>query len=176
MSPSSKRLAVRTVSGVLVRALPLLLLVVIVVFYTVEPFQIAHELPSALIAIAIGLFLLVATLFAAIRLSLQVGASNAESWVSCANAPHRDQPAASVGSRCGRRRPHTPSMSRKEWLNVGLVVMASEAVLVLLVGAAMFVFLVALGLVTVPIELARLGSASGPTCCSRSTRSGCASG
>jgi len=145
----------RTVSGVLVRALPLLLLVVIVVFYTVEPFQIAHELPSALIAIAIGLFLLVATMFAAIRVPRQVEElSNAESW-DVLHERVTATPAAALWSALPRRRPPPPSLSRKEWLNVGLVVMASEAVLVLLVGAAMFVFLVALGLVTVPVELAR---------------------
>jgi hypothetical protein len=45
-------------------------------------------------------------------------------------------------------------MSKKEWLNVGLVVMASEAILVLLVGTAMFAFLVVLGVLTVPTDLA----------------------
>jgi len=141
--------------SVLVRALPLLLLVVIVVFYTVEPFQIAHSLPSALIVIAICLFLLVATLFAAIRVPRQVEElSNAESW-DVLHERVTATPATALWSALPRRRPPPPSLSRKEWLNVGLVVMASEAVLVLLVGAAMFAFLVALGVVTVPIELAR---------------------
>jgi hypothetical protein len=47
-----------------------------------------------------------------------------------------------------------PALSRREWINVGLVVLASEGILVALVGVAMFGFLVLLGLLTVPVDLA----------------------
>jgi len=133
---------VRSISGVLVRALPLLLLVVIVVFYATEPAQIAHALTWPLIGVAVGFFLLVATLFAAIRVPGQVGElAHAESW-----SVLRERTAST---------PEPPSLSRKEWLNVGLVVMATETILVLLVGAAMFGFLVILGTLTVPFDLMR---------------------
>lgn len=144
-----------SVSGVLVRALPLLLLVVIVVFYTVEPFQIAHELPPELIGIAIAFFLALATAFAAIRVPRQVGElSDGESWAAI-RARAGTSPAAPLCRHLPARPPSPPQLSKKEWLNVGLVVMASEGLLVLLVGAAMFGFLVALGVLTVPTELAR---------------------
>jgi hypothetical protein len=154
--------SLRSVSGVLVRALPLLLLVVIVVFYTVEPFQIGHELPWPLVALAVVFFLLVATLFAAIRVPRQVGAlSDGDAWAAL-RARAGATPAAPLGSRLPARPAPPPPLSRREWLNVGLVVMVTEAVLVLLVGLAMFVFLVALGVLTVPLELTRTWLGSEP--------------
>jgi hypothetical protein len=145
----------RAVSGVLVRALPLLLLVVIVVFYTVEPFQIGHALPWPLVALAVVFFLLVATLFAAIRVPRQVGAlSDGDAW-SELRTRAGTTPAAPLSRRLPARPAAAPGLSRREWLNVGLVVMVTEAVLVLLVGLAMFGFLVALGVLTVPLDLTR---------------------
>lgn len=145
----------KAVSGVLVRALPLLLLVVIVVFYTVEPFQIGHELPWPLLLFAVVFFLLVATLFAAIRVPRQVGAlSDGDGWPELRGRAGAT-PAAPLCRELPARPPKPPGLSRREWLNVGLVVMVNEAVLVLLVGLAMFVFLVALGVITVPLDLTR---------------------
>ncbi|MEX0663983.1 MAG: hypothetical protein WD598_04335 [Acidimicrobiia bacterium] len=145
-----------SVSAVLMRALPLLLLVVIVVFYTVEPFQIAHELPTELIGVAVAFFLVLATGFAAIRVPRQVGElSDGESWQAI-RARAGKTPAAPLRRSLPARPASPPRLTRKEWLNVGLVVMASEAILVLIVGAAMFGFLVVLGVLTVPTELARV--------------------
>ncbi len=145
----------RSVSGVLVRALPLLLLVVIVVFYTTEPFQIGHELTWPLIMVAIAFFLLGATLFAAIRVPRQVGAlSDGDTWAT-RRSRVGDTPASGLCDELPARPPEPPGLSKREWANVGMVVMASEAILVLLVGFAMFGFLVALGILTVPLDLQR---------------------
>jgi hypothetical protein len=142
---------VLSVSALLVRALPLLLLVVIVVFYTAEPYQFAHELPWPLLALALVLFVLVGVAFAIVRIPRQVGElSQHESW-SQLRARARTTPAAGIQAT----KPATvPELSRKEWINVGLVVLASEGILVALVGIAMFGFLVVLGMLTVPVDLA----------------------
>lgn len=146
---------IRAVSGLIVRALPLLLLVVIVVFYTVEPFQIARELPWPLIGLAVGLFFLVGLLFAVIRVPRQVDElSEHESWPTL-RARAKQTPAAPLLASIGPRPPAVPRLSRKEWMNVGLVVLASEAILIVLVGSAMFAFLVVLGVLTIPADLAR---------------------
>jgi hypothetical protein len=142
------------VSGVLVRALPLLLLVVIVVFYTVEPFQIAHEVPTELIGVSIGFFLLLATAFAAIQVPRVVAElSDDETWAEIRSRAMAT-PAAPLARAIPSRPKSVPGLSKREWVNVGLVVLASEGMLVLLVGAAMFSFLVVLGLLTVPTHLA----------------------
>jgi hypothetical protein len=151
-----------SVSAVLMRALPLLLLVVIVVFYTVEPFQIAHELPPELIGVAIGFFLVLATGFAAIRVPRQVGElSEGESWREI-RARAEATPAGPLCRALPAKPSDPPALSKREWLNVGLVVMASEAVLVFLVGMAMFGFLVVLGVLTVPTHLAHVWIGEAP--------------
>jgi hypothetical protein len=143
-------------SGVLVRALPLLLLVVIVVFYTVEPFQIAHEVPTELIGVSIAFFLTLATAFAVIQVPDVVRElSDDESWAEI-RARVKATPASPLVGGMPSRPRSTPNLSRKEWVNIGLVVMASEGLLVVLVGLSMFSFLVVLGLLTVPIHLATI--------------------
>jgi hypothetical protein len=141
---------IRSVSGVLTRALPILLLVVIVVFYTQEPFQIAHKLPWELIGLAIGIFFVVGVAFAVIRIPRQVGAlADFESW-STLRSRAGGTPAAALVRSLPARPDDPPELSKKEWLNVGLVVLATEGILILVVGAAMFGFLVVLGVVTLP--------------------------
>jgi hypothetical protein len=143
-------------SGVLVRALPLLLLVVIVVFYTVEPFQIAHEVPTELIGVSIGFFLLLATAFSITQVPRVVSElADDESWPEIKRRV-RATDAAALANHMPARAGVTANLSRREWINIGLVVMASEGVLVLLVAAAMFSFLVVLGLLTVPTSLATI--------------------
>jgi hypothetical protein len=151
-----------SVSAVLMRALPLLLLVVIVVFYTTEPFQIAHEVPAELVGVAIAFFLALAASFAAIRVPRQVGElSDGESWTEIKQRAG-GTPAAPLCRSLPARPSSPPRLTRKEWLNVGLVVMASEAILVLTVGISMFAFLVILGVLTVPTDLARVWIAAEP--------------
>jgi hypothetical protein len=140
-----------SVSALLVRALPLLLLVVIIVFYTAEPYQFAHELPWPLLALALLLFGVVGVAFAIVRIPRQVGElSQHESWTQLRNRARTTPAAALRVSKAAT----VPALSRREWINVGLVVLASEGILVALVGVAMFGFLVLLGLLTVPVDLA----------------------
>jgi hypothetical protein len=144
---------IRAVSGVLTRALPILLLVVIVVFYTQEPFQIAHKLPWALIGLGIGVFFVVGVSFAVIRIPRQVGElADFESWATLRSRATQT-PAAALVRGMPARPSAPPKLSRKEWLNVGLVVLATEGILIVLVGLAMFAFLVVLGVITVPGSL-----------------------
>lgn len=140
-----------SVSALLVRALPLLLLVVIIVFYTAEPYEFAHSLPWPLLGLALLLFALVGLAFAVVRIPRQVGElSEHETW-SLLRTRANGTPAAALRAN---KPAAVPELSRKEWINVGLVVLASEAILVVLVGLAMFGFLVVLGMLTVPVELA----------------------
>lgn len=139
-----------TVSAILVRALPLLLLIVIVVFATVEPWQIADDLRWPVLLVASVVLFATGVLFAIIRVPQQVGElSHFESWDGV-----RDRvgstPAAALCDELPASPEPAPRLSRKEWGNVGLVVLVSEAVLVATVVAGMFVFLVVIGTLTIP--------------------------
>jgi len=142
---------VLSVSALLVRALPLSLLVVIIVFYTAEPYQFAHELPWPLLGLALLLFGSVATAFAIVRVPRQVGElSQGETWSTLRGRAK----ATPAGALSASKPASIPRITHREWTNIGLVVLTGEAILVLLVGASMFGFLVLLGTLTVPVELA----------------------
>lgn len=137
-----------SVVGVLVRALPLLLLVVIVVFVNTEAWQVASDLRWPALAIVVGLFFVLGTLFAVIRVPRQVGELVQEPW-DVVRARVDGTPAQDLRAFMPARPPDPPELSKKEWGNVGLVVLASEGVLVALVVAFMFVFFVVFGLLAI---------------------------
>lgn len=137
-----------SVAGVLVRALPLLLLVVIVVFVNTEAWQVASDLKWSALVIVIGLFFLLATMFATIRVPRQVGELTQEPWL-IVKTRVEGTPAETLLSSLAEEEPDPPALSRREWGNVGLVVLISETLLVWLVASLMFVFFVVFGILAI---------------------------
>ena len=137
-----------SVAGVLVRALPLLLLVVIVVFVNTEAWQVASDLKWSALVIVIGLFFLIATMFATIRVPRQVGELTQEPWHVVKNRV-AGTPTNALLPSLGDDESDPPALSRREWGNVGLVVLISETLLVWLVSALMFVFFVVFGVLAI---------------------------
>lgn len=135
---------VRSVSGVLVRALPLVFLIVIVVFVNTEAWQVASDLHWPVLGIVCGLFMLVGAVFAFIRVPGQVGEIEADHWTERRELAS-DSPAAPLLDLLGKDPVEPPSLSRREWRNVQLVVLVSEGILVTVVGFGMFAFFVVLG-------------------------------
>jgi hypothetical protein len=146
----------RTVSGVLVRALPLLLLIVVVVFYTSEPWQIAHTLKWPVLMLGACVFIALAVLFAIIRAPGQIGElMTADPWSEICARVH-DTPAAPLAVGISDDAPEPPPLSASERRNARMVVVVSEGTLVTIVSGSLFLFFVLLGLLTVPPDLARL--------------------
>lgn len=135
---------VRSVTGVLVRALPLVFLIVIVVFVNTEAWQVASDLHWPVLGIVCGLFLIVGAVFAFIRVPGQVGEIEADSWAERRELAS-DSPAAPMLDVLGADPGEPPPLSRREWRNVQLVVLVSEGILVTVVGLGMFAFFVLLG-------------------------------
>jgi hypothetical protein len=142
-----------SVVGVLVRALPLLLLVVIVVFVNTEAWQVASDLQWTALVIVIALFFVLATMFATIRVPRQIGELTQEPW-SIVRTRVEGTPAPALLPLLGAAEPDPPGLSRREWGNVGLVVLISETILVWLVAAFMFVFFVVFGVLAISAEVA----------------------
>ena len=145
----------RSVSGVLMRALPLLLLIVVVVFYTTEPWQLAHTLTWPVLLLGAAIFIVLAVVFAAIRAPAQIGELLAsDGWPeTCRRVA--DTPAALLAVGISYDAPEPPPLSRSERRNARMVVVVSEGTLVTIVSGSLFLFFVLLGLLTVPPELAR---------------------
>lgn len=130
--------------NVLLRALPVLLLIVIVVFLNTEAWQIASELEWVGVAIVVGTFFVLGAAFAAIRVPRQVTRFSQEPWDEIRRRAEHT-PVDPLLARLEPDPPPPPTLSRREWGNVGLVVLVSEGILVVIVTAVMFCFLVAFG-------------------------------
>jgi hypothetical protein len=142
---------IRSVSGVILRALPLLLIVVVLVFYTAEAWQIAHELRWPVLLLGAGLFVTLGLVFAVIRAPEQIGEIEADVDPSSIRDLVAETPCMPLAARGGSF--SSPPLSKSERRNVRMVVVVSESTLVAIVGAAMFLFFVVLGMITVPPHL-----------------------
>lgn len=82
--------------GLLVRALPLLLLFVTFLFLTAEVWQVAASLDGPFLAVTMTLFVAVGVVFVVARIPLEVGAlARFDSWTDVAALVH-DTPAAAL--------------------------------------------------------------------------------
>jgi hypothetical protein len=152
----------RTVSGVLMRALPLLLLIVVVVFYTTEPWQIAHTLKGPVLLLGGLVFVLLAIVFAAIRAPSQIGELVAADGWPDIRAHVVGTPVATLAASIPDDAPEPPPLSRAERRNARMVVVVSEGTLVTIVSGSLFLFFVLLGLLTVPPALAHTWIGAAP--------------
>jgi hypothetical protein len=141
----------RTVSGVIVRALPLLLIVVVLIFFTVETWQLAHDLRWPVLLIGLSIFVGLAISFAVIRAPDQIGEIEADMDARRVRALVAGTPAAPLLR--SRRSRKVPPLSPSERRNVRMVVVVSELTLVTIVSAAMFLFLIVVGLIVLPVSL-----------------------
>lgn len=117
-----------TSAGLLARAIPLLLLFAVVLFVNTEMWQVFASLSDARLLAVIGLLVAVGTLFLVVRLPREVGALE-----------------ASVAEG--------PPLTRRQRVNVGLVLFVNQALQVLLVSVAVFAFFVAFGLLAIDEEV-----------------------
>ena len=137
------------VVGLFVRALPLLLLFVTFLFLTAEVWQVSDGLTGPFYWLVLGLFVVIGVLFAVIRLPKIVGElSDFESWDVVVGRVD-GTPVAAVANEVARPPGDAPSLSTRQWGNVGLVVLFSQGIQVILVTAMIGVFLVGFGMVVV---------------------------
>lgn len=152
---------VETVAGLYVRSLPLLLLFVAFLFLTNEVWQVTASLVGPWYWIVLAFFPLIGTVFATMRLPKEIARlATFPSWATVCDRV-RNTPIEGLAESMDPPTADAPPMSRRQWGNVGLVVLFSQGVQVLLVIAMVFVVLVAFGMVmaTRPITTDFLGHA-----------------
>lgn len=141
------------VLGLLVRALPLLLLFVTFLFLTTEVWQVAGSLDGPFLAVTMGLFVVVGIVFVVARIPLEVGAlARFESWADVA-ALVGDTPAAQLSPPTDASPASTPRLGRRQWGNVGLVVLFTQGLQIVFVSVMIGLFFVGFGVLTVTPEL-----------------------
>ena len=140
------------VLGLLVRALPLLLLFVTFLFLTAEVWQVATSLDGPFLAVTTGLFVVVGIVFVVARIPLEVGTlARFESWADVAVLVG-DTPASALRPPVDADPARTPRLGRRQWGNVGLVVLFTQGLQIAFVSVMIGVFFVGFGLLTVTPE------------------------
>ncbi|MCZ7527758.1 MAG: hypothetical protein M5U14_16100 [Acidimicrobiia bacterium] len=140
------------VLGLLVRALPLLLLFVTFLFVNAEVWQLASNLRWPAVLTVVALFAAVGTLFAAMRLPRQIGELTREEPWEDVRERVRGTPAAALVELAPPGA--SPPLGRRQWGNLGLVVLVSEGIQVILVSLLVGGFFVLLGFLAVSSDTA----------------------
>ncbi len=115
--------------GLLVKAVPLLMIFSLILFLTPELWQVFAGLPNASLAILVGLFVALGSGFLLARLPQEVGRIEAE---------------AGEGG---------PPLRTRQLVNVGLVLFVSQSLQVLVVALAVAVFFVLFGMLTIDASI-----------------------
>jgi len=131
------------------RAIPLVLLFVTFLFINAEVWQVSASLLGPLFSATLGLFAAFGALFILVRLPAEVkGLGTFNGWAEvdamCRSTPMEGAATDFTGI------PDPRPLSRAEWVNTGLVILFGQALQVLLVAILVGVFLVLLGLLTMP--------------------------
>jgi hypothetical protein len=140
--------------GLMVRALPLLLLFVVFLFLTPELWQVAASLNGPFLALAVGLFVALGVAFVVARIPQEVGALARFADAAECQALVAGTPAAALAASLGDGLVEPAPLGRRQWGNVGLVLLFSQGVQVLFVSLMIGVFLVAFGLIAVAPDTA----------------------
>jgi hypothetical protein len=117
--------------ALLMKAVPLLMIFAVVLFLTVEVWQVFSEADGLSLAILAGLFVALGTVFLVARLPGEVRSLEREAGDS------------------------GPSLRTRQRVNVGLVLFVSQALQVLVVSLSVGAFFVAFGLLAVDAEILR---------------------
>jgi len=134
--------------GLLVRALPLLLLFVTFLFLTTEVWQVCSTLYGPFFVATLGLFVVVGVVFVVLRLPREIGQlARFDDW-EAVRALVVGTPAEELAS-VGPGDVEAEPLGRRQWGNVGLVVLFGQGLQVLLVSTMIGVFLVLFGLLAV---------------------------
>jgi hypothetical protein len=136
------------VFNLFVRAMPLLLLFVTFLFLTTEVWEVAATLDGPFLAVTMGLFALVGIVFVVARIPREV------SGISAGLTDIADLVAETPAADLRPGPVPSPELSRRQWVNLGLVVLFSQGVQILLVSLMIGVFFVVFGLLTVTPDTA----------------------
>jgi hypothetical protein len=144
------------VVSLLVRALPLLILFITFIFLQNEAWQITSDLHGAFYWIVLALFVVIGVGFSTIRLPREIRVlSNFESWDEAVSRVDGTPAAALARAEAAAEHVDPPPLTRRQWVNVALVVLFSQFLQVALVSVMVFLFLFVFGVLVVTEPVAR---------------------
>jgi hypothetical protein len=144
-----------SIVGLLLRVMPLLLLFVTFLFLTAEVWQVSARLVGPYLAATAGLFVAAGTAFVAMRLPSEIGELSRFESADTLAAAIEDTPMAGHADAVAAAALAGQPLSRRERVNVALLVFFSQSLQILTVSALLGVFFLVFGLLTVPPDLTR---------------------
>jgi hypothetical protein len=140
----------------LVSALPLLILFITFIFLQNEAWQITRTLHGAYYWIVLGLFVFIGVGFSTLKLPQEIRVLSEIEDRDTAERRVEGTPAEELARQLRPdERVDPPPLTRRQWVNVALVVLYSQFLQVLLVTVMIFVFLFVFGFVVVTVPVAR---------------------
>jgi hypothetical protein len=137
-----------------VKALPLLLLFVTFLFVNAEVWQVAGNLDGLVYWLVLLLFFTIGAAFVLARVPAEVSEINRFASLEVASRLARDAGAPVALEQTGTvDGDANPPLSRRSWANIALVMLVTQAIQVLLVGAAVGGFLIGFGLLAINREI-----------------------
>jgi hypothetical protein len=134
------------VFALFVRSLPLLLLFSAIIFLTGEIWQMCDGNSGLFFAISMGIIVAVGVFFAVFKVPDQISELSTFETRDVVQSRLEGTPAADVDLP---ETLNTPPLSRRQWGNVGLVVVISEGVQGAIVSLLMFIFFIVFGVFAV---------------------------
>jgi len=141
------------VFGLLARALPMMLLVVALLLFTPEVWQVAANLHGPFLPVTVGLFVVMGGAFLITRLPTEIDRLAQVDSVSALTELCAGTPVAAHVSHVDPQALTPTPLSRRQRGNVALLVVVSQAIQVTLVAVVMGGFFVVFGLVAVRPEV-----------------------
>jgi hypothetical protein len=134
----------RTILNLMAKSLPLMLLFSMFIFVNADTWGLAGQIPWPFLSIAVGILLVVGSLFIVLRVPVELRNLSAfTSWEEV-SASAAGTPAVRLPLPAGEFA--TDPLNRRERTNLGLVMFFNQAVQVFLVSCAIGIFYVAFGL------------------------------
>jgi hypothetical protein len=154
--------SLRQTVALLARGLPLLLLGFMFLFVNAEAWQSAGRLEEPLLVAVFGLFAAIGTVFVLFQIPRELRrAAEFATWSDVAGrlsaSPLEDVTADQSG------RPDPPPLSRREWGNLGLVVLVAQGFRILVVALLVGAFFVLFGLLMIRPETIEVWIGTEPT-------------
>lgn len=141
------------------QGLPLLLLAFLFLFINAEVWQVASSLTDASLAAVLGLFLMLGVLFIVTRLPREIAPLARFSGSAEIERLIRDTPAEGLPAP----EPSSPGeITGRQWGNVGLVVLVTQALRVTIAAAMIGLFFVVFGVLTMHPETVQTWTTTAP--------------
>ncbi|HEX3816147.1 MAG TPA: hypothetical protein VHX59_25190 [Mycobacteriales bacterium] len=135
----------KTIANLMAKSLPLMLVFSMFIFVNADTWGLAGQIPCAFLAIAVGIVVLVGSLFIVLRVPQELHSLDSfHNWAevagSAATTPAAELPVAAESDLA------TDPLARRERTNLGLVLFFNQAVQVFLVTCAIGIFYVIFGI------------------------------